>query len=121
METFGKRSQMILANLSEVRGQLERGCELQKSDGGFRMIDWMVSLGTLYRNCLANVRKVEQNGESRSSLLLLTHSYRLYFFFSSIRRKSVENLTKKKRKNYGPARAFSARLFFMISKKKKTF
>ncbi|KAK4037026.1 hypothetical protein OUZ56_029070 [Daphnia magna] len=62
METFGKRSQMILANLSEVRGQLERGCELQKSDGGFRMIDWMVSLGTLYRNCLANVRKVEQNG-----------------------------------------------------------
>ena len=64
METFGKRSQMILANLSEVRGQLDRGCELQKSDGGFRMIDWMVSLGALYRNCLANVRKVEQNGEN---------------------------------------------------------
>ena len=67
METFGKRSQMILANLSEVRGQLDRGCELQKSDGGFRMIDWMVSLGALYRNCLANVRKVEQNGENLDS------------------------------------------------------
>lgn len=99
METFGKRSQMILANLSEVRGQLERGCELQKSDGGFRMIDWMVSLGTLYRNCLANVRKVEQNGESRSSLLL-THSsaYIYLFFLSFIRRKSVENFRKKTQK-----------------------
>ncbi len=83
METFGKRSQMILANLSEVRGQLERGCELQKSDGGFRMIDWMVSLGTLYRNCLANVRKVEQNGESRSFSHKFLESFRFVFFLKS--------------------------------------
>ena len=89
METFGKRSQMILANLSEVRGQLERGCELQKSDGGFRMIDWMVSLGTLYRNCLANVRKVEQNGESRRSL---SHIPELVALFCFIRRKSVKDI-----------------------------
>lgn len=81
METFGKRSQMILANLSEVRGQLERGCELQKSDGGFRMIDWMVSLGTLYRNCLANVRKVEQNGES---FFLSSHSFIRFVLFSLV-------------------------------------
>ena len=54
----------MLADLSEVRGQLDRGCQLLKSDGGFRMIDWMVSLGALYRNCLANVRKVEQNGNN---------------------------------------------------------
>lgn len=53
---------MILNNLGEVRTQLERGCELIKKDGGFRMIDWMVSVGALYRNCLTNVRKVEQNG-----------------------------------------------------------
>lgn len=63
LETFNKRTQMVLANLGDVRGQLERGCDLQKSDGGFRMLDWMLSLGALYRNCLANVRKVEQNGQ----------------------------------------------------------
>ena len=63
LETFLKRTQMVLADLGEVRGQLERGCDLQKSDGGFRMMDWMLSVGALYRNCLANVRKVEQNGE----------------------------------------------------------
>ena len=70
---------MILANLSEVRGQLERGCELQKSDGGFRMIDWMLSLGTLYRNCLANVRKVEQNGTITFFFSFSSKNLILYF------------------------------------------
>lgn len=53
---------MILNNLGEVRTQLERGCELLKKEGGFRTVDWMVSVGALYRNCLTSVRKVEQNG-----------------------------------------------------------
>lgn len=60
---------MVLSDLSEVRGQLDRGCQLLKSDGGFRMIDWMVSICALYRNCLANVRKVEQNGTFHINLV----------------------------------------------------
>ena len=116
METFGKRSQMILANLSEVRGQLERGCELQKSDGGFRMIDWMVSLGTLYRNCLANVRKVEQNGES-PSFSHIPSSRLIFFFFLLLNRKSVKVDIKKKI----PSGAFSASFLFFFFHFIKTF
>ena len=57
---------MILNNLGDVRTQLERGCELLKKDGGFRTVDWMISVGALYRNCLTSVRKVEQNGSKPS-------------------------------------------------------
>ena len=80
---------MMLANLGDVRGQLERGCDLQKSDGGFRMLEWMLSLGAIYRNCLANVRKVEQNGkEIKKNTNLYGHSlffsFGIYYAVSSV-------------------------------------
>lgn len=71
LETFSKRSQTILNDLEDARVQLERGCELIKSEGGFRMVDWMLSLCSLYRKCLTSVRKVEQKGELHGLLALL--------------------------------------------------
>lgn len=71
---------MVLANLGDVRGQLERGCDLQKSDGGFRMLEWMLSLGAIYRNCLANVRKVEQNGKEIKNQFIWAFSI-LFFWY----------------------------------------
>lgn len=62
LEAFLKESQMTLTSMEDIRNKLEHGCALQKSDGGFRMIEWMVSVGSLYKNCLIALRQFEQNG-----------------------------------------------------------
>jgi hypothetical protein len=59
-----------LANMDDIRIKLEHGCALQKSDGGFRMVEWMISVGTLYKKCLIAVRLFEQTGDCKLWCLL---------------------------------------------------
>jgi hypothetical protein len=54
-----------MANMDDIRIKLEHGCVLQKSDGGFRMVEWMISVGTLYKKCLIAVRLFEQTGDCK--------------------------------------------------------
>ena len=63
-----KRSKEILSRLEEICNKLDHGCKLQKSDGGFRMVDWMSSVGSLYKNGLGIVRKFEQNGKRNDNI-----------------------------------------------------
>ena len=49
--------------MDDIRIKLEHGCALQKSDGGFRMVEWMISVGSLYKKCLIALRLFEQTGE----------------------------------------------------------
>ena len=63
LESFLKESQSTLANMDDIRIKLEHGCALQKSDGGFRMVEWMISVGSLYKKCLIALRLFEQTGE----------------------------------------------------------
>ena len=62
-------SQSTLANMEDVRGKLGHGCALLKTDGGFRMMEWMISVGTVYKKRLIEVRLFEQTGKlSRSPI-----------------------------------------------------
>lgn len=73
-----KRSKETLSRLEDICSKLDHGCKLQKSDGGFRMVDWMSSVGSLYKNALCTVRKFEQNGKRVGVYLLAFINYFSY-------------------------------------------
>lgn len=60
-----------MTNMEDIRNKLEHSCTLQKSDGGFRMVEWMISVGSLYKNCLLSVREFEQAGMALNFILSL--------------------------------------------------